>query len=177
MTEDQLEKQRLHKKEIKKNITKRYEKTKNGFLMRMYRNMESRISGVQKQKFHLYEGKTLLERKEFYDWVLSNDEFHRLFGIYEQSGYDRKLAPSVDRIDSSLGYYLSNMEIVTHSVNSSRGASNPCKCKVSKEMCINIKKWKDENKYTIKEMSEMFNVSFQRIWQIINTKKEILFEL
>lgn len=102
--------------------TKRYEKTPNGFLMRMYRNMESRITGIQKQKFHLYEGKDILPREEFYKWALNDSTFWRLFKAYEGSGYDRKLAPSVDRINSAEGYHLSNMEFVTHSENSRRGS-------------------------------------------------------
>jgi len=122
MTEEQLEKQRIKRKENGNAATHKYEKTKHGFLMRLYRNMQSRIDGVQKQKFHLYEGKNLLPRDEFYEWASSNDEFHRLFKIWEDSGYERKLTPSVDRVNSAIGYYLSNMEFVTQSINSSRGS-------------------------------------------------------
>ncbi len=102
-------------------VTKKYEKTMNGFLMRLYRNMKSRIDGVQKQKHYLYEGKELIGKNEFYDWAKSNSAFVRLFEEYEKSGYDRKLSPSVDRMDSSKGYEVSNMEFVTHSENSRRG--------------------------------------------------------
>lgn len=101
--------------------TKKYEKTKKGFLMRLYRNMQSRIDGVQKQKHHLYIGKFLIDRNTFYDWAINNNTFHILFDNYEKSGYDRKLAPSVDRIKSELGYELNNMEFITHSENSRRG--------------------------------------------------------
>lgn len=101
--------------------TKKYEKTKKGFLMRLYRNMQSRINGVQKLKAHLYNGKHLIDRQVFYDWALNNETFDKLFKDYEISGYDRKLAPSVDRINSKFGYELNNMEFVTHSENSRRG--------------------------------------------------------
>lgn len=102
--------------------TKRYEKTPNGFLMRLYRNMKSRVTGVQKQKAHLYIGKSLLGPEEFRDWALGSREFWFLFREYQESGYDRKLAPTVDRINSTLGYEVWNMEWVTHSENSRRGA-------------------------------------------------------
>jgi len=103
--------------------TKKYEKTKKGFLVRLYRNMESRIKGIQKEKFHLYEGKELLKREDFYRWALeSNSCFHNLFDNWVESGYDRKLSPSVDRVNPSIGYIISNMEWVTHSENSRRGA-------------------------------------------------------
>ena len=102
--------------------TKIYEKTVIGFLMRLYRNMQSRITGVQKGKFHLYEGKSLLTRETFYQWALGSSEFYQLFGEYKRNGYDRKLCPSVDRKESDKGYEIPNMEWVTMSENSRRGA-------------------------------------------------------
>jgi hypothetical protein len=57
--------QKLRKKN-KNEYTKRYEKTKHGFLMRLYRNIKSRITGVQKKKYHLYEGKEFnINKKRF----------------------------------------------------------------------------------------------------------------
>lgn len=103
---------------------KKYEKTKNGFLMRLYRNMLSRVSGIQRAKYHLYAGCSLLPKDEFYSWAKSSEDFLRLFREWEWSGYDRKLTPSVDRIDSTYGYQLDNMEWVTHSENSRRGTMN-----------------------------------------------------
>lgn len=105
----------------KENIMPRYEKTKRGFLVRLYRNMQSRVEGIQKNKFHLYQGKTILMRWKFYNWALSSPKFNELFFIWENSGYDRRLTPSPDRINSSLGYEITNMEWVTHSENSKRG--------------------------------------------------------
>lgn len=105
--------------------TKKYEKTKPGFLMRLYRNMESRVTGIQKRHFHLYNGKELLPRNEFYAWANNNPMFHKLFSKWEKSNYDRRLTPSVDRIDPSKGYQLDNMEFITHSENSRRGANSP----------------------------------------------------
>jgi len=99
-----------------------YEKTEKGFLMRLYRNMKSRITGIQKAKFHLYEGKELLPKDEFYNWALGNKDFKRLFKNYKNNNYDRKLAPSVDRKKSEIGYTISNMQFVTHSQNSAKSS-------------------------------------------------------
>lgn len=121
MTPDQLERQRVRRAQTGNAATKKYEKTKKGKLMRCYRNMESRVTGIQWRKKHLYEGKELLSRDEFYQWAISSPEFHSLFDAWEASGYDRKLAPSVDRVNSKKGYTVDNMEWVTHSENSRRG--------------------------------------------------------
>lgn len=104
--------------------TLKYEKTKKGFLVRCYRNMKSRVTGVQKAKFHLYKGKYLMDKNVFYEFSLSDISFNKLFIEWEFSNYDRKLTPSLDRVDSSIGYKLGNVEWVTHSENSRRGAVN-----------------------------------------------------
>jgi len=100
----------------------KYEKTHKGFVMRLYRNMKSRVEGVQEKKSHLYKGRSLLPKDEFYSWALNDKDFLQLFENYTVSGYQRRLAPSVDRIDSKKGYSLDNMEFVTMSENSRRGA-------------------------------------------------------
>jgi len=112
---------RAWRKATENAATKKYERTKKGKLMRIYRNMESRIKGVQTKKYHLYAGKSLLGRDEFYQWAMCSSDFHRLFSEWEKSGHDRKLAPSVDRLDTSKGYEIGNIEWVTHSENSRRG--------------------------------------------------------
>ena len=119
--EERKEWQKEYRKKNDNACTKKYEKTKNGFLVRLYRNMQSRVTGVQKSKHHLYSGKSLLPREEFYQWALSNQEFHNLFDTWEQSGHERRLCPSVDRIDSSSGYEVSNMEWVPFHENCRRG--------------------------------------------------------
>ena len=114
--------QREYRKKNGNAVTRRYEKTPKGFLMRMYRNMQSRVTGVQKHKAYLYKGKELLNREIFYEWALDHADFWKLYWTWEQSQYDRKLAPTVDRVDSSQGYHLENMEWVTHSENSRRSS-------------------------------------------------------
>jgi len=121
---------REYRKKDGNKVTHRYEKTVNGFLMRKYRNMQSRVTGVQKLKKHLYKNLDLLEREDFYKWSNSSKTFKKLFEVWVSSGYERRLCPSVDRIDSSKGYNLLNMEWVTHSENSRRGSISKNKKKI-----------------------------------------------
>jgi len=102
--------------------TRRYERTKKGKLMRTYRNMQSRVLGILKLKRHLYEGKDILSREDFYAWAMNSTEFHRLFDGWVASGYRCGASPSVDRLDTSGGYTIGNMEWVTHSENSRRSS-------------------------------------------------------
>ena len=119
-----LQRQREYRAKTNNAATKKYERTKKGKLMRLYRNMTSRVSGIQKKKAHLYEGKEILAKSSFYEWALASQEFHVMFDAWEASDYDRKLTPTVDRIDSSQGYCVENMRWLTHSENSRLGAIN-----------------------------------------------------
>lgn len=132
MTKAQKNKnQREYRKRTFNKCTLKYEKTINGFLVRLYRNMKSRITGVQRFKFHLYKNKELLPKEDFYAWAKSSPNFFLLFNNWVANNYDRKLTPSVDRIDSSIGYLISNMVWVTHSENSRRGSISQRRCKAA----------------------------------------------
>lgn len=127
---DKLAWQRENRKKTNNLCTKKYEKTINGFLVRLYRNMKSRITGIQKLKYHLYKNKELIDKQTFYQWSKSSKTFHKLYKKWVESNYDRKLTPSVDRINPNKGYILSNMEWVTHSENSRRGSLSKNKMKI-----------------------------------------------
>jgi hypothetical protein len=122
MDQKEINKKQRERRKFNNNAdVKKYEKTKTGFLMRCYRNMKSRINGVQSKKAHLYAGKNILSKEEFYFWSESNQTFHDLFLAWKESGYERRLTPSVDRVDSRYGYLIQNMEWVPFFVNCSRG--------------------------------------------------------
>ncbi len=94
-------------------------RTPQGFVMRTYRNMQSRIVGIQKKKAHLYQGLALLPRPVFYAWTLADDsDFWPLWTAWHESGRSRRLSPSIDRINPDAGYTLDNMRWITHSENS-----------------------------------------------------------
>lgn len=96
-----------------------YEKTPNGFLMRAYSNAKARVSGVQKEKAHIYLGLPIMSREEFYAWAWNDPNFWRLYRMWTMAGFPMKLTPSLNRIDPRRGYVAGNVEWVTHSVNSS----------------------------------------------------------
>ena len=76
---DKLEWQRNRRANNDNSWTRKYEKTKKGFLVRMYRNMKSRTCGIQKKKSHLYLGLSLVEKELFYNWALNSELFHLMF--------------------------------------------------------------------------------------------------
>lgn len=123
-----LRKQRERRKATGNATTKKYERTKNGKLMRTYRNMKSRVEGILKKKKHLYEGLPILPKEDFYKWAKSSSEFHRLFDEWEKSGYKCGESPSVDRIDPNKGYIIGNMRWLSHRENSRLTRANRSLC-------------------------------------------------
>lgn len=103
---------------------RRYRKTPNGYLSLTYSNMRGRILGRIKKSAHLYEGLELLSRKDFYAWAKKDSTFEKMLATYIESGYDLRLAPSVDRIDTQFGYTVDNMRWLIQSHNSSLGGQN-----------------------------------------------------
>lgn len=99
---------------------RKYNKTPKGYLVRTYRNMKSRVSGVYKRSMWIYYGKEILDKNVFYDWSLNDKEFNRLYEEWVKCNYDTKLSPSVDRIDPDGGYTLENIRWLTQSENSKK---------------------------------------------------------
>lgn len=120
--------QRVYRSANGNKETKKYEKTKKGFLMRLHRNMRSRVAGIQKNAAHLYSHiVNVVPRDEFYEWSLSSSVFHSLFDAWEASGYERRLTPSIDRVNAKGEYVFDNMEWVTQSENSRRASASRTK--------------------------------------------------
>jgi len=116
--------QQESRKQTKNKSIKTYEKTINGFLMRVYRNMLSRVNGIQKEKLHIYKGLEILDKEMFYQWSKTDHIFNTLFKNWELSNYNQKLTPSIDRINSDKGYTIDNIRWLTNSENSKFGAMN-----------------------------------------------------
>ncbi len=101
--------------------TRQYERfTQRGFLMRVYRNMLSRVLGIQKREAQYYQGLPILPKNVFYMWAVGDAEFQRLWTIWQASNLDCKLTPSIDRPDVTQGYVLDNMQWLPNSVNSGK---------------------------------------------------------
>jgi len=96
-----------------------YKKTINGFIMICYRGMKRRTKGKATRSPHLYKGKSLLKKEDFYTWSKTNEDFLRLYKHWVINNYDIKLTPSINRINPKEGYTLDNMEWVTNSINCS----------------------------------------------------------
>jgi hypothetical protein len=60
-------------------------------------------------------------RSELKEWVFSQPIFHELFDRWAESGYDKWVKPSCDRLDDYKGYSLDNIQLMTWEENSIKG--------------------------------------------------------
>lgn len=60
-------------------------------------------------------------KDELKDWCYSQKVFHELFNNWKESGFDKKLYPSCDRIDNHKGYSLDNLQLMTWQENDDKG--------------------------------------------------------
>lgn len=98
-----------------------YYHTKRGYLVLKYAGIVDRCTNPRCRNAHIYYGLTYPKKEVFYEWAMASKEFHSLFRKYARSGYQRRLSPSVDRIDDSLGYDLTNIQWLPNYLNAAKG--------------------------------------------------------
>ncbi len=96
---------------------KDYKKTKEGLITKIYSSQRSnsRFRGHNPPEY------SSNELKEF---LLDLKKFHLLYDKWVISGFNKMKIPSVDRINDSIGYSLSNIQLMTWEQNKNKGDKN-----------------------------------------------------
>lgn len=98
----------------------RYRKNKDRLLAHIYRGIVNRCNGVQRK--YSSTGTTPISIAEWKSFCTSTRaEFDKLYDAWEKSGFQRRMAPSIDRIDNNRGYTIDNMQWLSQSDNSRKG--------------------------------------------------------
>lgn len=84
--------------------------TIDSFVSRVYSNMKQ----SSKRREHTIPTFTKIQLKE---WFFSQKNFKELWNNWICSGFDRMLAPSADRVNNSIGYLFTNLELKTWKEN------------------------------------------------------------
>jgi hypothetical protein len=84
--------------------------------------MKSRTEGKNTKSPHLYKGLPILPKDVFISWAKNHPDFLKLYKRWKTCDFDLKLTPTVNRMNSSKGYTLDNIEWMTHSQNSGLSA-------------------------------------------------------
>lgn len=95
----------------------RHHKNPSRFLNHKYNGMRMRALGKGSHPTSA-EGKPYLTKEEWEQWCKETEEiFLMLWDEWTESGFDRKLCPSIDRIDNTKGYTRDNIQWLTMDEN------------------------------------------------------------
>ena len=107
---------KTHKAELKNWITKTY----------------GRMKRDNKAKFHI---ELPFSKTEFYNWVITKNILE-LLNNYKNSGFNKNLNPSVDRINDYKSYDFENMQLITWEEDNKKGRASI----KNKEQCSKMAK-------------------------------------
>lgn len=65
-----------------------------------------------------YFGKGKCSKEEFINAFVNNEQFLNIYKEWQTNNFQRKYAPSIDRIDNSKGYTLDNLQFIPQRINS-----------------------------------------------------------
>lgn len=106
----------MRERDTRKIDLKRYRTNPDRYLKHKYYMMKRRCEG--KTNHHTYDNLSILSMDEWLEWCEETKPiFMKLFNDWGKSGWDRKKAPSIDRLDNSFGYEKGNMQWITNYEN------------------------------------------------------------
>lgn len=95
-----------------------YRSSPKKYLSHKYQDIKNRCTGKNKTSWGKYEGLEFLTKEEWEQWTEETmPTFIALFQGWQNSGYQRVYAPSIDRIDHTKGYVIGNLQWLTLSSN------------------------------------------------------------
>lgn len=91
---------------INKEWCRKHRKTKKGIIECIYWNQRrtSRDRGYDLPNYTLHK---------LVEWVFSQPNFNKIFDNWVESGYEKRLVPSIDRIDPYKSYTFDNIQLMT----------------------------------------------------------------
>lgn len=90
-----------------------YSRTIKGFSAKLYQNQVNR-SKIRGHKPPTYS------RKELTEYISTDEKFQKLYKEWVDSGYEKDLSPSFDRLDETKGYSFDNIQVVTWEFNNQK---------------------------------------------------------
>ena len=93
---------------------------KDFWLSTRYTEIVQRCTNPNNVRTNNYNGLEYCTREEFKSKFINDSQFLYTFEQWAIRNYDILYSPSIDRIDNTKGYTLDNIQVLTHSDNSSK---------------------------------------------------------
>ncbi len=113
-------------------------------------------------------------KKEFTEWMTNNKLFDTIYNIWKESDYQKKLIPSVDRINDYKGYSFDNIQLMTWQENKNK-YHNDAKNGINRKICKSINQYEYSGKfiqtfYSAAEAKMILNIKNLHISQACSDK-------
>lgn len=134
------------------------------FLKKVYQALKSRCTGGNPETkiYKLYHGLSYCTKDEFLNKFKNCDQFNLLYKNWQESDFDKRLTPSIDRINSKKGYDIDNLQFLPLHENCKKDIKRPINCyKDGKYIC---------EFESIKEASEKLGVNKTNISRVLRGK-------
>lgn len=119
---------RFHDPEVREKIREYDRARQRNNINRMFNSRYNAIASRHRgtaTRIYKVRGLPIMSRQDFLSWCnepIVMKRFMALHQRWEDSGYKRSLAPSIDRIDNSKSYHIGNLQWLSVRDNSSKGA-------------------------------------------------------
>lgn len=146
-----------------------YRRTKTGVIKEIYRGQKrnSKDRGYDEPSYTL---------KELTLFIFNQNNFDEIYKLWVDSGYDKNLTPSVDRIDDYKNYSLDNIQLMTWKENAKKSyddRKNGINNKLNKAVNqLTIDSEFILNYHSISEASRALNISQSNINACCLNKRE-----
>jgi len=140
-----------------------YKKTKRGLITAIYSAQRSN----SRSRKHPMPDYTL---DELYDWMLSQPHFEELYNNWVESGYDKSIRPSIDRLDDYKPYTFSNIQLMTWRENNKKYKAVPIKSYKAVNVYTLFGEYLDTFK-SIRTIANILETSESHISQVCNNQR------
>ena len=118
------------------------------------------IYSSQKERSKLrWHNQPSYTKEELKKWILSQDNFHKLFEERKESWYEKNKIPSIDRLDDYKWYSFDNIQLITWEENNNKWHKDRKEWVNNKNskavIWTNIKTWEVTEYYSTKEASRV----------------------
>lgn len=146
-----------------------WSKTKEGVIQTIWdsQKLSCKLREMEEPKY---------SKEWFFNWCLSQKEFHTIYDNWVKSGYIKKEKPSVDRLDNFETYTKTNIEMVTWGENDRRANEDTIKGKMRYDY-VGVKQFTLEGEFireffNTREAERVTGIAYQNIWKVCNDKRK-----
>ncbi len=157
-------------KQCNNNLNRLRRRTKDGIITTIYNNQKG--NSIKRNY-----PPPVYSKQELKKWLFNQQLFHELYGKWEESGYNRKLAPSCDRKDDYKSYTIDNIQLTVWWKNELRSYNdriNGINNKISRAVvATNCITGLVSNFYSLKKATVETGVDWSNISKVCLGKREM----